>query len=73
MVNMPDVFSDSKFASYRELRRSLELTLMDVRYRIEVFYHYSNETNSWEVEIYSLQSGAWTRAPYLGIPRTPPK
>jgi hypothetical protein len=59
MVNTPDLFADFKFASYRELRCTLEMTVRDIRYRLELFYHYSNKTNPWEGEIYSLQSGAW--------------
>ncbi|MGZ7072699.1 MAG: hypothetical protein ACXVKL_09685, partial [Candidatus Angelobacter sp.] len=56
------------FASYRELRRTLQLTRRDIRYRVELFYHYSNDTNPWEVEICSQQSGTWKQVvdfPYV--------
>lgn len=59
MVNMPDLFADFKFANYREVRCTLQMTRRDIRYRVELFYDYSNTTNPWEAEICSLQSGTW--------------
>jgi len=59
MVNVPDLFADFKFASYRELRCTLEITLMETPYRVELFYHYPNKTNPWEVVIYLRESGTW--------------
>jgi hypothetical protein len=70
-MNFNEISKDfSDVSEMCELKRTLQVTIKDTIYRVEVFYCHSNPNAEWTASIYSSYDGSyWTQLeefPWIG-------